>query len=218
MKMITVLLPMATLTMTDAFSSGTNVFLDKGTVPMVIDADSRIPCNQWDDKMLKQYDPTTNMPDLSAPPSPTGAVLLATLNRLFIVEKDHPDIVRGLFPSPKQDRRQIIDIRLLLAREKIIPVWNGNAWVNGWPLISSGHELPQELADMLVNMNYTEQNLGFSSMPTEERCKMTVSGEYWFKMGQARAKLLRAGYPTAFDKTFGIWRITGTNAPATHSP
>ena len=218
MKMIATLLPMLSLTMTNVFSAGTNALQYKETAPIVIDADSRIPSNQWDENMSKQHNLTANMPDISATLSPTGAVLLATLNRLFIVEQNDPDIARGLFPSPKQDRRRIIDLRLLLAREKIIPVWNGKTWVDGWSLISSGYELPKELADMLVNMNYTEQNLGFSCVPTEERNNITVSGEYWFRMGQSRAKLLKAGYPTAFDKTLGIWRITGTNAPAARSP
>jgi hypothetical protein len=102
-------------------------------------------------------------------------------------------------------------IRTELLDESIIPVWTGNEWIDGTSLVFNGINIPEKTKRDVIELNRDELDNGWRLMPIQEReqkmAKHNFTGDY-------RTEITMAGYEVKYDKTFGIWRITGTNAPA----
>jgi hypothetical protein len=112
-----------------------------------------------------------------------------------------------VFPENKPVFRQLFD-------ERVVPVWTGTNWIDSHLLASNGFTLSDRIQKQLTELNYWEQNFGIHSVP--ERKKEPFSGRNIGKINGLRLAIINAGFSVKFDKTFSIWRITGTNAPTIH--
>jgi hypothetical protein len=103
--------------------------------------------------------------------------------------------------------------------EGILPVWTGSEWVDGMTLVVNGFPVPKEIRTRLLNINFQERAFGAYFWPESERKKRSQFSGFHptDRFLLSRITLENMGYKLEFDKTFYIWRITGTNAPATHS-
>ncbi len=106
-------------------------------------------------------------------------------------------------------------IRSELLDASIIPVWSGEEWIDGTSLVFDGFEIPSKTKSAVIELNRDEFDNGWRLMPKPERerkmSKHNFTGDY-------RTEITMAGYVVKYDKTFDIWRITGTNGPAVKSP
>jgi hypothetical protein len=99
-----------------------------------------------------------------------------------------------------------------ITKEQISPAWIDNAWVDATRLASNGFDCSNQLQVLsILNCCAIRKRI------TDTAWGDALSHDFNERM-KCRMKLFYAGYETKFDKTFGIWRITGTNAPAIHSP
>lgn len=103
--------------------------------------------------------------------------------------------------------------------EGILPVWTGSEWVDGTPLALNGFAVPEEIRERLLTINFQERAFGIYFWPESERKKRSQFSGFHptDRFLLSRITLEKQGYTLKFDKTFYIWRITGTNSP-THSP
>jgi hypothetical protein len=99
-----------------------------------------------------------------------------------------------------------------LAEEHVVPVWLDSAWIDGTRLACNGFNCTNQLQTLSM-LNY----FAF--------CKRIADAAEGDALGHeanqrtiCRMKLYYAGFETKYDRTFGIWRVTGTNAPAAKSP
>lgn len=131
--------------------------------------------------------------------------------------------IHGLFSTlkaPIADRQDALNVsenkRILrqLFDERIVPIWTGTDWIDSRLLASNGFSLPDKIQQQLTELNYWEQNFGIHSVP--ERKTEPFSGRNIGKINGLRLAIIKAGFSVKYDKTFYIWRITGTNAPTTH--
>ena len=113
------------------------------------------------------------------------------------------------FPENNRLLRQMFD-------ELVVPVWTGKDWADSRPLSFNGFNIPDKIQKRLMELNYWGQNFGVHSVP--ERAKEPFSGRNTGKIDGLRLAIINDGFLVKYDRTFGIWRITGTNAPATHTP
>jgi hypothetical protein len=104
-------------------------------------------------------------------------------------------------------------IRDKLMLERIIPVWSGTNWINGNNLANNGFVVTKKIEDLLASLNYFDAMSRHFSGPDGD-----MLGEYRGKVKIIRNHLLYLDYIVKYDKTFDIWRITGTNTPAAHTP
>ncbi|MGI6390729.1 MAG: hypothetical protein ACOX7Q_11115 [Kiritimatiellia bacterium] len=104
--------------------------------------------------------------------------------------------------------------------EGILPVWTGSEWTDGMPLALNGFSVPEEIRAQLMSINFQERAFGaYFWTESERRKRMQFSGFHpTDRFLLSRTRLENLGYTLKFDKTFYIWRITGTNAPAAKSP
>ena len=100
-------------------------------------------------------------------------------------------------------------VRRELANMGVIPVWSGKAWIDGSPLAMNGYAVKEQVEQKLVNLNYAAALSRFFSGPDGD-----LLGGARSQVHVTRMSLLNLGYELKYDKTFCIWRITGTNAPA----
>ena len=100
-----------------------------------------------------------------------------------------------------------------LMNTQVIPVWTGRAWIDGISLACNGFECSRNVKKNLSSLNFWDRYNRQQSIHGD-----TTLGKALGTTRLARWSLLESGYEVKFDKTFGIWRITGTNAPATKSP
>lgn len=117
------------------------------------------------------------------------------------------------------DRTSDSEIRQKLFDMRVIPVWTGTVWVDGLPLMINGFEISDSVKEDLLKLNFAEQSYGERTVP--ERAKESqnyFSGRPDVNHIAKRLVIMKQGCEIKYDKTFGIWRITGTNAPAEKSP
>ena len=111
------------------------------------------------------------------------------------------------------------EIRQKLFDMRVIPVWTGTEWADGLPLVINGFKIPDGMKVDLLKLNFAEQSYGSRTVP--ERAKESqnyFSGRPDVNHIAKRLVIMKQGYEVKYDRTFGIWRITGTNAPAAKSP
>ncbi len=96
-----------------------------------------------------------------------------------------------------------------LMLERIVPVWSGTNWINGISLSSNGFIVTEKIEELLASINYFDTMSRHFSGPDGD-----MLGEYRGKVQLMRNHLLYLNYIVKYDRTFGIWRITGTNAPS----
>ena len=98
----------------------------------------------------------------------------------------------------------------------ILPVWTGSEWVDGMVLALNGFPVPEEIRTRLLNINFQERAFGAYFWPESERKKVSQFSGFHptDRFLLSRITLEKLGYTLKFDKTFYVWRITGTNAPA----
>jgi len=104
--------------------------------------------------------------------------------------------------------------------EGILPVWTGSEWTDGMPLALNGFSVPEEIRAQLMSINFQERAFGaYFWTESERRKRLQFSGFHpTDRFLLSRIRLENLGYTLKFDKTFYIWRITGTNAPTAKSP
>ena len=103
-------------------------------------------------------------------------------------------------------------VREKLMNEGIVPLWLNKIWIDGTRLACNGY-VCSNLLPRLVLVNYFEISKRISDAGGGD-----ALGRDATRRAMNRAVLLQAGYETKYDRTFGIWRITGTNAPVAKSP
>ena len=117
-----------------------------------------------------------------------------------------PDVVTN---STERDRIDVERTREKLMNTQVIPVWTGTAWIDGMSLACNGFECSPNIKKSLSSLNYWDK---YNRQPSIHGD--TTLGKALGTSRLARWSLGEAGYEVKYDKTFGIWRITGTNAPA----
>jgi hypothetical protein len=115
----------------------------------------------------------------------------------------------AVFPVNRQICRELFD-------ERVVPVWTGTNWIDSRLLAFNSFLLPENVQKRLTELNYWEQNFGIHSVP--ERKNEPLSGRNIGKINGLRLVIIKSGFSVKYDKTFGLWRITGTNAPAVRAP
>jgi hypothetical protein len=125
-------------------------------------------------------------------------------------------------PVASDTMRDIIKSTLNMRFHKtdILPVWTGKKWVDGMPLALNGFIVPDEISTRLRTINFQERSFGIYFWPDEERRKRSIFSGFHppDRFLLSRVVLENMGYELKFDKTFYIWRITGTNAPVACAP
>lgn len=104
-------------------------------------------------------------------------------------------------------------IRGKLMLERIVPVWSGTNWINGNFLANNGFVVTEKIEELLASLNYFDTMSRHFSGPDGD-----ILGEYRGKVQIMRNHLLYLNHSVKYDKTFGIWRITSTNSPASRVP
>jgi hypothetical protein len=137
----------------------------------------------------------------------TPSMLSAKAHELLSSLKSPVDTSRTVVPllENKPLCRQLID-------EQVVPVWTGTDWIDSRFLAFNGFAPPDKVQKRIMELNYWEQNFGVHSAP--ERAKEPFSGRNTGKIDGLRLAIINDGFLVKYDRTFGIWRITGTNAPA----
>lgn len=104
--------------------------------------------------------------------------------------------------------------------EGILPVWTGSEWIDGMPLALNGFSVPEEIRARLLSINFQERAFGAYFWSESERKKRSQFSGFHpaDRFLLSRIRLEKMGYSLKFDKTFYVWRITGTNAPPAKSP
>lgn len=99
--------------------------------------------------------------------------------------------------------------------EGILPVWTGSEWVDGMPLALNGFSVHEEIRARLLSINFQERAFGAYFWAESERKKRSQFSGFHpaDRFLLYRIRLENMGYALKFDKTFYVWRITGTNAP-----
>lgn len=105
------------------------------------------------------------------------------------------------------------EIRKRLMLERIVPLWTGTNWIDGTVLANNGFNVSRKGEELLASLNYFDAVSRYFSGPNGD-----LLGGARSQIQAARMSLLFLNYEVKYDKTFGIWRITGTNAPAAKSP
>jgi len=105
-----------------------------------------------------------------------------------------------------------------MERLGILPVWTGNAWADGMPLVLNGFglEIPVNVQKTLFDINWLERSRGpyfYTDDEIREMMSLALSDDR--NLPLTRVSLACDGYDLKFDKTFYIWRVTATNAPRT---
>ena len=102
----------------------------------------------------------------------------------------------------------------------ILPVWTGEEWVDGMPLVLNGFSVSKEIRDRLLSINCQERSFGVYFWPESKRKELSKFSGYHppNRFFLSRIALENMGYELKFDKTFYIWRVTGTNTPAVKTP
>ena len=142
-------------------------------------------------------------------------VSTGTTASLFIRLSRPDEGASAIHQNPQSDleiRRKLLDMR-------VIPVWTETGWVDGLPLVINGFEISDSVKEDLLKLNFAEQSFGERTVP--ERAK--ESQKYFSERPDVnhigkRLVIMKQGHEVKYDRTFGIWRITDTNAPAARSP
>lgn len=110
-------------------------------------------------------------------------------------------------PAQKQAISEIREARKKLAEAGAIPVWDGSKWVDGRRLAINNADLPASAVNVLVALNYWEQNYGSLSVPDKMKRIQVVSGEASATISSLKKQLERAGFRVELDKSLGIWKV-----------
>jgi len=98
-----------------------------------------------------------------------------------------------------------------------IPVWTGEKWVDGMPLVLNGFDVPEWALRKLKYINWAERSCGNYCYSEAERkemdSKIRLGPPPTYPLPERRLSLAYEGYDLKFDKTFYIWRITGKTEP-----
>lgn len=163
-----------------------------------------------------QSDRTKELQKMALPVMSSDKVVSTGATASLFINLSRPDEgTSAIHQSQKADleqRKKLFDMR-------VIPVWTGTGWIDGLPLVINGFDVPDNVKEDLLKLNYAEQSYGERTVP--ERAKESqkfFSGRPDVNHINKRMVIMKQGYEVRYDKTFGIWRITGTNAPTTHSP
>jgi len=143
----------------------------------------------------------------------TGVALSSTTSNLLL---SLPLLPASPTAIQENQSTENADVRRQLAKEHVIPLWIDNKWTDGAPLAVNGFSISPTIVSKLAELNYLEHLVGTHVAP--ERKHQASLGGARPKILSLRYSINQAGYRVEFDKTFGIWRITGTNAPVARSP
>ena len=110
-------------------------------------------------------------------------------------------------PAQKQAIDEIRETRKKLAEAGAIPVWDGSKWVDGCRLAINNADLTVSAINVLVTLNYWEQNYGSLSVPEKMQRIQVVSGEASATISALKKQLERAGFRVELDKSLGIWKV-----------
>lgn len=110
--------------------------------------------------------------------------------------------------APLEALRSAGKVQEAITKEQISPAWINNAWVDATRLAGNGFDCSNQLPVLsMLNCCAIRKRIDDASWGD------ALSHELNARVS-CRMKLFYAGYVTQFDKTFGIWRITGTNSPS----
>jgi len=135
------------------------------------------------------------------------AELLAMLTRL---QKGYGHGIESTInptPAQKQAIDEIREARKKLAEAGVIPVWDGSKWTDGRHLAINNVNLPTSAVNVLVELNYWEQNGGRMSVPRPLQQKLADTGEVSGKISILRRELEKMGFRVELDKSLGIWKV-----------
>lgn len=152
-------------------------------------------------ELQKIHSPSATANKVTFPLSSKSTELLLALKKPDNTSQESPPFFSGNTRLCQQ-----------LIEEQVVPIWTGENWIDSRPLVFNGFTLPDETQRQLASLNYWEQNFGIHFDP--ERKKIPFSGRNIGKINGLRLTIMNAGFLLKYDKTFGVWRITGTNAPA----
>ena len=152
------------------------------------------------------------------------AKFLCKTNRVSTADRESKPLSRipppADFASMKDAVKAIPALKLNLSEADEFPIWTGDTWVGGIPFILNGFDVPKPVRSDLLRINRWERSAGIYLHSKDER----KVGEKYAKLGEPttldriflqRIVLENGGFEVKFDKTFYIWRLTGTNAPPT---
>lgn len=177
-------------------------FLQRVKTLQQMDAEGRSEYQSERDSELTKIDA---MSEANKKPVPTAQKMSEHLLKMPCPEKSSS--TTNCIPAGDKE------IRRKLMLERVVPLWTGTNWIDGTLLVYNGFNVSGKGEELLASLNYFDALSRYFSGPDGD-----MLGEYRGKVQILRNHLLSLNYIVKYDKTFGIWRITGTNAPAARSP